>query len=265
MAHSESHSIQSQLLGEVVEPVGVFSPVKIGDQTNRWQPGEPITGLEQSSVIKGAVSHQPGRRGFASDPLLTLQESMRESVSQRGAVSLTNGFEFLLNNQDGIAFTGHSDPDTTIDVGNEYILQAVNDSPVGTAVLIVDKADPTATPMSFSTTDLVVGSGTSCASGTTNVPLVLFDELAFSGEGRWLITEVNNTTQESVCVYVSQTSDPTDGLWFIYEFTGISRTLPDAFKLTLWPDFYVGGINDLPNGDFGRLAVAFDRENMLLG
>lgn len=250
-----------QILSRPIVPARGVAPVVNGLPVNDWQPGDAITDLEpRVDVVVEPIVH-PAARGFDQDPLVGRQQTADRATG----TAVENGFEFLLVNTAGIDFTGNSHPDTSLDVGQNYILQAVNDSAAGTTVIIIDKTDPTAVPVHFSTADLAAGSGTGCATSNSDDPLVLFDELAVNGEGRWLITEVDTLQSDNICIYVSQSQDPTSGSWFIYEFIGVSRTAPDAFKLSVWPGVYIGGLNDLPNDDFGRLVVAFDRENMLLG
>ena len=61
-----------------------------------------------------------------------------------------------------------------------------------------------------------------------------------------------------MCVYISQTSDPVAGGWFIYDFT--TPNFPDYPKYAVWPDAYYVSSNESSSA-----AYALDRTRMLAG
>ncbi len=96
-----------------------------------------------------------------------------------------------------------------------------------------------------------LGAG-NCASGFGRA-IVLYDNLA----DRWLMAELSSLAS-SLCVYVSQTSDPVGGGWHAYEFA--TPTFPDYPKFAAWPDaYYVGANETVPS------LLALDRTSMLGG
>jgi len=229
-----------------------------------WKPGEPIKEIPQrKGVPRDFVAPIPDRQPDAPSRLRALNDRMPQ-------LSGGAGFDAPLINRDGSGFSGVNPPDTIGDVGNEYFIQMINGSGAsgGTRVLILDKSDGSAVPNgSFGLGSLATGSGTGCTNGGGD-PIVMFDETVDNGvgqpAGRWFLSEFTNN---SFCVYISQTSDPTAGDWFLYEFTSASGALPDYPKWAVWPDAYYLGANEnagnIPGA--GRTVYAFDRENMLLG
>lgn len=167
------------------------------------------------------------------DPLLDNGYAARS----RGAPPTTEIFAF-----EGIDL-GAQPPDPTLDVGNDHVIQIVNQ----TRFAIYDKATVALVAGPSELDDL--GSGT-CATGSGN-PTVLWDPLA----ERWLMSELAGSA--SMCVYVSMTDDPVSGGWCAYEF--VAPDFPDAMKIGVWPDAYYVTSNE--TGDVP--VYALDRENML--
>ncbi len=209
-----------------------------------WQPGDPIQVRlpRQVSPPQSGIVTNPAPRGFDQDPLLEAQLAVAGPIDG-------GGIEMPILNQDGFSQIG-SPSDVIADVGRQYYIQMVNTTPVR----IFDKFTG-AEVMTFELSDLAVGSGTGCAENRGD-PVINFDQLA----DRWILSEFTLT---SICVYVSAETDPTTGNWFVYEFISASDTLPDYFKIGVWPDAYYVGANDEFMG--GRTNYAFDRANMLLG
>ena len=94
--------------------------------------------------------------------------------------------------------------------------------------------------------------GGNCANGHGD-PIVLYDELA----GRWLLSEFANSGNH-LCVYVSKTSDPITGGWYLYDFS--VPNFPDYPKYGVWPDAYYVSTNES-----SPAVYALDRERMLNG
>lgn len=226
----------------------------------QWQPGDPIKEVPRTLTReKGAAGAIAEARGYGFDELAKQQN---EAPLTRGST----GIETITFNQDGIGFTGANPANSSADVGVSFYVQMVNASDGvnsttdGSDVLVLSKSTG-AVVANFNTLQLAAGSGTGCTAGQGS-PLVLFDQTAAGGQGRWLLSEL---TSDSLCIYISQTIDPT-GLYFIYEFNSSSGGLPDYFKLGVWPDAYYASANEIPAApESGRANYAFDRENMILG
>ena len=99
-----------------------------------------------------------------------------------------------------------SPPDDTGDVGLNHYLQGDN-GPNGSRVTIYDKTGVQVDQ--FDMEDLA--STAPCNSGYCD-PIIQYDELA----NRWMVAEFDSSAN-TLCVYVSQTSDPT-GQWYAYAF-----------------------------------------------
>lgn len=152
-------------------------------------------------------------------------------------------------NFDGAEFSGVRPPDTVGDAGPNHYIQMINDIS-GSIVNIYDKNGTTlAGP--FNLQSLWTGSG-NCSSGRGD-PIVLYDRLA----DRWLLSEFASSGNY-LCVYISQTSNPVSGGWFLYEFP--TPEFPDYPKYGVWPDAYYVSTNEL-----SPAVYAFDRAQMLTG
>ena len=147
-------------------------------------------------------------------------------------------------------------PDTEGDVGPNHYLQWIN-----SVTEIFDKNGntlfgPAAGNVYFN------GLGGDCATDNDGDPIVLYDELA----DRWLVSQFSvDASPYSMCVAISQTSDPT-GAYHQYEFD-FGTDYPDYPKLGIWGDSYTMTTRDFTNGLFfgGISAVALDRDAMLNG
>jgi len=182
----------------------------------------------------------PNRRVASGvDPLLAVQEAAPQSSSRAFSAPLVN----IL----GQGYSGVNPPDTVGEVGPSHYVQMINGSG-GALVRIYNKSGGTVGNQ-FALDAL--GSG-SCASGYGD-PIVLYDTLA----GRWLLSEFASSGNH-LCVYVSQTGDPT-GAYYAYDFT--TPYFPDYPKYAVWPDAYYVTTNET-----GAPAVyALDRAKMLNG
>lgn len=97
--------------------------------------------------------------------------------------------------------------------------------------------------------------GGPCENDNYGDPVVLYDQFA----DRWLLSQYNPVTTNTVCFAVSQTSDPT-GAYYLYSYT--LSNFPDYPKWGVWPDAYYLGTN---TALLTYAATAFDRVNMLSG
>ncbi len=234
----------AQTVGGTVIPVRVSVDMYNLPEVDLWQPGDPfrIKPPRQQTPPQSGIVTNPAPRGFDMDPLLEAQLAVAGPID--GA-----GIETPILNQDGFAQSG-SPSDVIADVGRQFYIQVVNATPVR----IFDKTTGVE-ELTFELSDLAAGSGTGCGAGIGD-PVINFDQLA----DRWVISEF---TGNSICFYVSEETDPTTGNWFVYEFISVSGTLPDYFKVGVWPDAYYVGVNDVFMG--GRTNYALDRDNMILG
>lgn len=146
-------------------------------------------------------------------------------------------------------------PDTVGDVGPNHYIQMVN--PTFFQVFNKDgtpATGPTAGPLSLAT---LWPAGDLCASDFTD-PIVVYDHLA----DRWLLSQLVNPTH--VCIAISQTPDPTNGLWYTYTFNTdrfSTGAFPDYQKFGVWPDGYY--MSSYEGSNLG--VYVFDRDNMLNG
>ncbi len=251
----------AELFDQGVTPAYISVDMSRLPERRTWKPGDPIKEIPQRKGVP---------RDYVepfTDPQPTGPNALRELNQRMPTLSGGPAFDVPLINQDGNGFTGVNPPDTVGDVGNDYFIQMINGGGAvgGTQVLILDKSDGFEVA-NFALGTLATGSGTGCTNGSGD-PIVMFDETVDNGPGqptgRWFLTEF---TGQSFCVYISETSDPTAGNWFLYEFVSNSGGLPDYPKWAIWPDAYYIGANE--NGSIpgnGRTVYAFDRENMLLG
>jgi hypothetical protein len=101
--------------------------------------------------------------------------------------------------------------------------------------------------------------GGACATGSGD-PIVLYDRLA----DRWLMSEFADPEAGArLCVYISRTSDPVSGGWFLYEFP--TPSFPDYPKYAVWPDAYYVSSGETTFGPTVPAAYVLDRTRMLTG
>jgi subtilisin-like proprotein convertase family protein len=166
------------------------------------------------------------------DPLLALQEAA-PAASDRG-------FDTPIFNFDGPGYQFLHPPDTNGAVGKDHYIQMIN----ATVVSIYNKYTG-ALILQF---DLGVLGG--CSTGIGD-PIVLYDHLA----DRWLLSEFGPGS--SLCVFISQTADPT-GAYYSYQFP--TPNFPDYPKYGVWPDGYYVSTNES-----SPAAYALNRSTMLTG
>ncbi len=237
--------------GSEVHPAIVNVDMNSIRKPTKWQAGDPIREIPMvNRRPKDSPFPTTSERGFGKDTLATRQEL---STNNFGISS----FSDTIINVDGSSFTGVNPSDTNGDIGINYYVQSINNSS-SSNIFIINKTDGTLAA-EFLLDSLAAGSGTGCGAGQGD-PVIFFDQFASNGpgqnKGRWVLTEF---TSSSFCVYVSQTSDPTAGSWFIYEFQSSTGGLPDYPKFGNWTDAYYIGANE------GPIQYALDKANMITG
>lgn len=222
--------IRGQSVGDPVVPHRFFGDVRDLPQADGWAPGDPV------DINPRRWLGEVPEGEFTPAQLDPLVERQRQSTE--GAPAFTEVANF-----NGVNSSSCCPPDPSMDVGPDYVIQAVNSSTVS----IWDKANLT-TPVSTFAMDSL-GSG-DCVSGAGD-PVVLYDPLA----ERWLLTEFTSPGNNDLCVYVSMTSDPVAGGWCQYDFQ--SSGFPDYPHYGVWSDAYWVTTNQGPR------VYAFDRDNMI--
>jgi hypothetical protein len=209
-------------------------------RVREWRPGDPIKEIPRRTTFPSALQHTPEPRGYGMDPLIDRQARapFREDRTFSGIISM-----------DGLAYSGVQPPDPVGDVGRDYYYQAIN-SQNGAVAIALDKATGTNVGPPFHLHTL--GPGGNCSVGWGD-PIVLYDHLA----DRWLLSEFSGLAN-SICVYISRTSDPILGGWYRYEFP--TPDFPDYPKYAVWPDAYYVTTNES-----SPAVYALDRRKMLQG
>ena len=216
----------------------------------RWKPGDPVREIPRRAYPH--PSQQKDDRRAANqgvDPLLRLQQLASQ-------VESTRAFGAPDRNFDGQGFSGVNPPDTVGDVGPNHYVQMINDG-AGATVRIYDKALPAPAVLANFTLDSM-GSGV-CANGFGD-PVVTYDRFA----DRWLLAEFASISATELCMYVSQTPDPT-GSYFAYVFT--TQQFPDYPKYGVWPTDANGGQGSyiVTTNEASSGVYAMDRAAMLTG
>jgi hypothetical protein len=224
--------------GEVLGPIvpGVFDgDLRDLEKAPRPRPGDPIKEVPRRirPPRETPEGHEP-----QIDPLLGIQQA-------RGG---DRNVEPPILNFAGQGFSNVNPPDTVGDVGLDHYIQAIN-SQGGATYVVYNKSDGSvaAGPIFMD----LLGTG-QCAAGLGD-PVVLYDQLA----DRWFISEFSQAG-DRLCIYISQTSNPVSGGWFVYQFT--APGFPDYPKYGVWPDAYYASTNEA-----SPAAYAFDRSQMLIG
>jgi hypothetical protein len=157
-------------------------------------------------------------------------------------------------NVDGLGFSFVDPPDTVGAVGPTRYVQAIN-APGGTSVRIFNKTTGAPVGAAFDLDTLAAGATGGTAYDGDGDPIVLYDDLA----DRWLLLEFE-TTNDQIHMFISDGATPTSNGadWTQYFFD--APNLPDYPKITMWPDAYFIGTNEVDTP-----VYALDRVAMLAG
>lgn len=209
-----------------------------------WQPGDAIKTIPKRNNHQG----KPKPVRTPRNPVKDKADPLRASAQGRAA-SIRTLVE--AEGHRGQSFNGVYPPDPVGDAGEKYYIQMVN-SGEGTSYTIYDKKDMSlvAGP---NTLDTLAAPGSICEGGYGD-PVVLYDSLA----KRWFLSEFSSSNN-TLCIYVSATSDPVSGGWHAYQFTS-SLSFPDYPKYGVWPDGYYLTTNEAAPGIY-----ALERAAMLAG
>ena len=178
----------------------------------------------------------------------------------QGTIGDTDGTSFNtpIVNTAGQGFQPLAPPDTDGEVGLNHYVQTINGAN-GAQVQIYDKNGVVLRTFAMNT----LGRGNAPAGATTDGDaMAVYDQLA----DRWVLMEfsvgMGATPVFGLWVHVSQTPDPTAGLWNTYFFQ--TAGFPDYPKISVWPDAYYISTNDIAGGAVPAV-YALDRTNMLTG
>jgi hypothetical protein len=186
-------------------------------------------------------------RGFVGPDIQMPPHGNQLAELQRNAPApIPDGFSTPILNFAGIQ-DNSSPPDDTGDVGLNHFLQGDN-GPNGSRVTIYDKEGTFLDQ--FDMEDLAPTSP--CNVGYCD-PIIQYDELA----DRWMVSEFDSSIQ-TLCVYVSQTPDPT-GQWWAYALNPPTSGTQDYPKYAVWPDGYYVAANN------GGTVIVLERADMLNG
>lgn len=222
-----------------VPPVVIDVDLRTLPPPPEWKPGDPIR--VQPRVMHPKPDPDPPLPALDQDPL---------AGPQPQAVPLDADFATPIHNFEGQGFSGVYPADPVGEVGPDYYVQMINGSG-GTRTTFYNKV--TGAPVVAFLLQNLAPVGSACRTGLGD-PIVLYDHLA----GRWFLSEFADNPPNALCIYISQTSDPISGGWFLYQIN--TATFPDYPKYAVWPDAYYVNTNE------SSLSVyALDRENMLAG
>lgn len=174
------------------------------------------------------------------DPLLAVQE--------RAPAATDPAFGTLILDFDAQEYTYVNPPDTVGDVGPNHYIHMINAGGGSLFKIYTKDGSLLAGPIAL---DSLWPNDDACSNGAGD-PIVLYDPLA----DRWLMSEFAGIGNH-LCVYVSQTADPT-GDWYGYDFD--TPTFPDYPKYAVWPDAYYVSTNEA-----SPALYALDRARMLAG
>ncbi len=233
--------VGAEVLGGPVTPTATV-PARSLPILAEWKPGDPIKEIPKRREWVPEPMAPVNPTTWTQDPLLDLQKAATANLGPSRA------FQTPFLNFAPQPFNGSTPPDTVGEVGLNHYVHMINGAG-GTAVRIFNKAGNLVSgPFALDT----LSPGGACSDGLGD-PIPVYDELA----DRWVLTEFSGGG-DVLCVYVSQTPDPT-GAYHAYTFN--TPNFPDYPKYAVWPDAYYVGTNETGPSP----VYALDRDNMLTG
>lgn len=209
-------------------------------------------GIKKGSELNELPLHNANKtKPSATDPVLQSALPPGQALVSAPIVS----FEGLTANDDQLTLGGRfAPPDTTSDVSNTQIVEAVN-----SVFRIFSKTGtPLTATINFNTFFASVGGGSAAFSD----PIILFDPLA----DRWLVM-MWDTNNSDYYYGISTTNDAT-GSYYLYRFPTFTTRLPDYPHIGVWPDgYYVtsNNFNTAGTAFLGGGMMIFQRDKMILG
>lgn len=209
----------------------------------------PAQALERQII---PLRESPLEHPIIDSPFQPADPHLQDFMGSQSPAALLLSFDGAdaLDNPGGLA-----PPDPNGDVGPGHYVQMVN-----LVTTIFDKAGTTLLGP-FPSSAFWAGFGGPCETFNDGDPIVLYDPIA----DRWVVSQFAvSGVPTAECIACSSTPDPT-GTYFRYEFD-FGADFPDYPKLGVWPGAYAGTIRNFPaGGGFDMLAVAFERDAMLIG
>jgi hypothetical protein len=212
-----------------------------------WQAGDPIQPTNPRKITNPDALTRPIPDFVPQrDPLVDLQ-----ILTTRSPIRAFNTPDV---NVAGQPHNGFFPPDTIGAIGPTHYIQMINNVE-GASVQVYDKNTGATVGAPISLRPLAPDADP-CRTSTKGDPVPMFDQFA----NRWVLTEfVDGKVGNHLCVYISNTADPTTSTWKFYRFD--TPLFPDYPKYAVWPDAYYIGSNET-----GITAVyAVDRAAMLAG
>ena len=221
-------------------------------------------GLAGKTVPEGGKlpTMPPAKVKSPADPVaqLTLHPNQGKRDARMADAPGIDNLSDPLVNIGGLG-SGSNPPDTVGDVGRNHYVQMVN----ATTFQVWDRqGNSLLGPLDFGAlwNGFTDPASTACT-GNMGDPIVVYDHLA----DRWLLSQfaAGNRTADGdpaapfyMCIAISQTPDPSQNLWYLYEFE--TPNFPDYPKFGVWPSAYYMTSHEGNHGIY-----AFERDSMLLG
>jgi len=238
---------QSSLRGAVGRAVRHDTSAPLSQMARTFVTERP----ERQIPIKIPPGLAERHKGFAKRPDPVLQT--RPSDTLTPVPSLT--FEGQSDDDNAATIGGRVvPPDTNGDVGPNHYVQFIN--------LILAVYDKTGTKIfgPVAGNSIWDGFGGICEATNHGDPVVLYDHLA----DRWVVSQFAIGADGHQCVAVSTTGDPT-GSYHRYDFVVSPSAFNDYPKLGVWADGYYMSANEFDATFEGAIAIAFERDAMLVG
>ena len=199
----------------------------------------------------------PSRLAGKPKPGLVREDPLRQREPGNGPPAPTSLIFEGQSDDDNAAVVGFRvvPPDTNGDVGKDHYVQFIN-----LILAIYDKDTGARIFGPVAGNSIWSGFGGVCETHNDGDPVVLYDHLA----DRWLVSQFAIAADGHQCVAVSATGDPT-GAYHRYDFVVSPGAFNDYPKLGIWPDAYYLTANQYSSSFDGVIAVAFERDKMLLG
>jgi hypothetical protein len=238
-----------------ITPISIDVDVRTLPDVKPWHPGQAIKDARGRQYRRPGESlpHAPVDKRTLPDRLPELQQIWDASEAGRRAGVRHKRMRAGRALIDNPGTTGGGIADPVVEVGaNHVIYGARANSGNGNATFTI--YDKTGALVSAQKTMASLAPSNSACAADYGDPLVIYDRLA----DRWFMQAMN---ENRLCIYVSKTSNPVTGGWWLYQVSSItSQPLPDFPKCGVWPSAYV-----CTTMQPGQPVYILDRERMLAG